>query len=46
MQCMDGVLDASEYDMQVRLGDRAPGVYVLALTTPAGTMRRSFVYVR
>ena len=46
MQCMDGVLDASEYNMQVRLGDRAPGVYVLALTTPAGTMRRSFVYVR
>ena len=43
---VDRVMDPAEYNLQLRIADQAPGVYFLALTTPAGTTRRTFVYVR
>ena len=43
--CVDGVLDPGDYNLQLDLRHRAPGVYILALSTSAGTTRRRFTYV-
>ena len=44
--CVDGVLDAADYNMAMNLAGRPPGLYILALTTSEGTTRRRFTYVR
>ena len=44
--CVDGVLEAGDYNLRLNLRDRTPGVYILALTTPGGTTHRTFSYVR
>ena len=46
LPCVDRVLDAGDYNLQLNLSDKPAGLYMLLLTTPEGTTRRRFAYVR
>jgi PKD repeat protein len=46
LPCVNGVLEAGDYNMQINLRDKPAGLYWLVLTTREGTTRRKFVYVR
>ena len=46
LPCVDGVLEAGDYNMQINLRGKPAGLYWVVLTTREGTTRRKFVYVR
>ena len=44
--CVDGALEAGDYQNEFTLPGANPGMYFALLSTPEGTLRRSFVLLR